>query len=116
MQFILCLIIGIFALPSLSAQALDTTYPDGLYFTLESFKQHLPDTSIKVRKLNLGVPSTEILKDTLVKHPLFLDKNNEYIDKVFAIVEKGEIYFQDAGIRKCLDPDYGWHNSFPKKS
>ncbi|MBK9980816.1 MAG: hypothetical protein IPP15_00070 [Saprospiraceae bacterium] len=47
-------------------------------------------------------------------HVLFLDKDNDPITKVFAIVNKGEIYFQEKAIRQYLMDGFGGKNSANK--
>jgi len=91
------------------------TYSNGIYYTLEDFLAHHPDTISKVRKVNLGVPTEEALKDTIVDHTFFIDKNNDLLTKVFAIVYNGEIYFADYGIRENLLLPYGQKTAFKTK-
>ncbi|HZV69290.1 MAG TPA: hypothetical protein VFG10_07095 [Saprospiraceae bacterium] len=100
---------------SLSSQSnANDSLPDGIYKTLDDFNNHSPDTSIKIRRLNLGVPSSKAFLDSIVDHVLFLDKLNAPIAKVFAIVHKGEIYFQEKAIRQNVMEGYGGKNSASK--
>lgn len=81
--------------------------PDGVYRTLQDFNARKPDTTQKVRKLNLGVPTAMAFADTLVDHALFLGKNNSAIKKVFAVVYQGDIYFQEWGMKQLMAENYG---------
>ncbi|HUR29781.1 MAG TPA: hypothetical protein VMZ69_00045 [Saprospiraceae bacterium] len=86
------------------------SYPNGIYATLDDFITMQPDTTSKLRKLNLGVHTDYAFADTVVDHVLFLNKGNDIIKKIFAVVHKGEIYFQEYGIKKHMHPDY-YHKS-----
>ena len=85
-------------------------YPDGIYLTIDDFIARQPDSTSKLRKLNLGVPTEYAFKDTVVDHVLFLNKDNDMLKKIFAVVHKGEIYFQEYGVKKHMHPDY-YHRS-----
>jgi hypothetical protein len=87
-------------------------YPDGIYPTLETFLSHTPDTAITYRKLNLGVPTSKAFQDTLVDHVWFIDRKNDVLKKLFAVVHDGEIYFQDFAVKNHLMPEYGSKSSF----
>lgn len=100
---------------SLRSQSFTTdTFPNGIYYTLEDFNNHTPEIPTKIRRLNLDVPKSKAFKDTIVDHVLFLDKDNDPITKVFAIVNKGEIYFQEKAIRQYLMDGFGGKNSANK--
>lgn len=90
------------------------TLPDGIYHTLGDFKNHTPEIPTKLRRLNLGVPTSKAFLDTMVDHVLFLDKQNDPITKVFAIVHHGEIYFQEKAIHQNVMEGYGGKNSASK--
>jgi hypothetical protein len=107
MKTIFSLFILLLASFSLAGQHSDShLYQDGIYYTMDDFLNHRVDSSSKVRKLNLELPTSKAFLDTLVDHVWFLDKNNDILKNTFAIVHKGEVYFQEKSMRKNIAEGY----------
>jgi hypothetical protein len=87
---------------SLCQAAYDSVYPDGIYHTMSSFENRQPDTSQRIRKLNCDLPTQYAFKDTLVDHCWFIDRDNDPVKKVFAIVHQGELYFPEYAIKQGM--------------
>jgi hypothetical protein len=107
--------LSIFFVPAILQSQSDSTYfyPDGIYNNLEEFLHKQPGDISHVRKLNLNVPTTKAFTDTLVNDVWFLDHNNDQLKKIFAVVYKGEIYFQEYGIQMNIMEGYD-HRSISK--
>lgn len=80
--------------------------PEGVYYTREDFIARQAIEIPKIRKLNMGVPSSQAFKDTLVEHCMFLDGKNDPLKKVFAVVHKGMLYFPELAIRHHMIESY----------
>ncbi len=60
----------------------------------------------KMRKIDLGVPSAQAFKDTLVDHCWFIDGKNDPIKKVYAIVYKQQLFFPEHAIKQNMSSLY----------
>src|SRR5688500_13386645 len=111
MKYISLLILLLFISNFTRAQdSVSYYYPDGIYATLEDFINRQTDATSTLSKLNLGVHTDYAFTVSSVDRVLFLSIGNDIIKKIFAVVHKGEVYFQEYGIKKYMHPAY-YHRS-----
>ena len=98
-----------FLLFNITLSAQDTTqtfYPNGIYHTIEDFFNLRSDTTIRLKRVNLGVPLSKAFQDTIVDHVWFLGKNNDPLKEIFAVGHGGRLYLHDHGIKSYMAENF----------
>lgn len=97
-----------------SQDSLNSSFPDGIYYTLKDFTDKKPNTLSGIRKLNFTLPTSKAFMDTLTDHVWFLNKDNDRIEKIFAVVYQGEIYLHEYGMKKNGMPNFSKLQNYNK--